>query len=257
MAKKMLAANWKMNKTSKEAINYCDELKKIDKNKGIDYLLAVPFTLISIVKNELKDTQVKIAAQNVSFAISGAYTGEVSVSQLIDAGADACIVGHSERRHIFNETDEQLNQKVKLLGENNIDIIFCVGETLKEREEGKTTDVLRAQLEKGLANQGAYAHLLTVAYEPVWAIGTGVNASPEDASSAVQFIKDELAGLLPDASGVRVLYGGSVTPDNTEALFADGKIDGALVGGASLDANKFVEIGKNMKCKECCCHGRG
>ena len=248
MAKRILAANWKMNKTNAEAEAFCKLFLELNKNPNIEYIVAVPSTLIGTVSAGLKEIKVLVAAQNVGFASSGAYTGEVSVAQVKDAGASACIVGHSERRHIFSETDEWINKKMKLLGEQNMRVILCVGETFAERESGSMKSVLTAQLEGAFqGDASAYANIITVAYEPVWAIGTGVTASPADASDAATFIKAELQRILGvKAKAIPVLYGGSVTPESAKELFANKVIDGALVGGASLDAVKFIEIGKKL-----------
>ncbi|MCL2540151.1 MAG: triose-phosphate isomerase [Firmicutes bacterium] len=247
----ILAGNWKMNMTKAEAVNYCREFKNLLR-ADMRYMLAVPATLIETVAKELSDTKVVVAAQNVSHAVSGAFTGDLSVTQLTDAGATAFLVGHSERRHVFLETNERIKEKMERICELGTadlkpGIVLCVGETLEQREKGETESVLSRQLQTALKGMDNRAELI-VAYEPVWAIGTGVNASAEQAESAVKYIKSKLAEIDPVYSGVRVLYGGSVTPENTEELFKGGVLDGALVGGASLLPVKFMSIGAKMKC---------
>lgn len=238
----LIAANWKMNKTIDETAAFFDALLPVIKNvTDVDVIVAPPFTSIATAAAKTQGSSVKLAAQNVFYEEKGAFTGEISSAMLIDAGCEAVIIGHSERRHIMNETDEIINKKIRTARAHGLEILFCIGELLAEREAGKTTDVLRRQIIGGLA--GIPADGIVVAYEPVWAIGTGKTATPALAQEAHEFIRSVLTEHYGEiARNIRILYGGSVTPDNVAGLMACPDIDGALVGGASLKPDSFAQL---------------
>lgn len=242
MRKPLIAANWKMNKTIAETAAFFDAFLPIVKNvTDVDIIIAPPYTSLSVAAEKTQNSSVKIAAQNAYFEEKGAFTGEISTTMLIDAGCEAVIIGHSERRHILKETDELINKKIKAALAHGLEVLFCVGELLAEREAGKTNDVLRAQISSGLA--GIPAEGIVVAYEPVWAIGTGKTATPDQAQDAHNFIRTILTEQYGDAAQeMRILYGGSVTPENVAGLMACQDIDGALVGGASLKPDSFAQL---------------
>lgn len=242
MRKPLIAANWKMNKTISETQAFLDAFLPLAAAvSDVDVIIAPPFTALAAAAERMKDSPAKLAAQNVFYEEKGAFTGEVSPGMLIDAGCEAVIIGHSERRHILKETDEVVNRKIKAALAHGLNVLFCVGELLSERETGKTNIVLRAQISSGLA--GIPAEGIVVAYEPVWAIGTGKTATPEQAQEAHAFIRSLLAERYGDeAMNIRILYGGSVTPDNVSGLMACPDIDGALVGGASLKPDSFAQL---------------
>lgn len=243
---KYLYGNWKMNQNVSDVDAYIKQFKRIKLDDDIVYGLAVPFVYIEKMQKKLGE-KAQIGAENVSYAEKGAYTGEISASMLVDFDVDFCLVGHSERRHIFNETDEEVNKKIKLLIKNGITPVLCIGETLEEFEAGKTQSVLKAQIKNGLNKIGEDLCGLIVAYEPVWAIGTGKTATKEGIIKNIKFVKKCLVETLgKDGNGVPVLYGGSVKPENAGELLSDEVVDGALVGGASLVADGFVQIGKNI-----------
>ncbi len=246
MRRLLLAGNWKMNTTLPEAVSLVDALA--EKVKGVDdrdILVCPPAPLLAPVAEHCKGTNIAVGGQNVFFEDSGAFTAEWSCAMLESVGASYAIVGHSERRHIFGESDELIQKKVAKTLQSSLTPIMCVGETLKEREEKQTFAVLKRQVLAGLAGleSDAIARVV-VAYEPVWAIGTGKTATTEQAQEAHKFIRKELekcAGA-DAASKIRILYGGSVKPDNVKDLIAQPDIDGALVGGASLKADSFAAI---------------
>lgn len=246
--KPFLAGNWKMYKTSSEAENFAKEFKSLVSDvKDRDILICATFTLLPVLAKEFKDTNIMLGAQNMYFEKEGAFTGEVSPVQLIDAGVKYVILGHSERRHIFGETDTLINKKVKAALNYGLLPILCVGELLEEREAGKTESVVKTQVVegfKGLSKDEALK--VTIAYEPVWAIGTGKTATPEDADSVHSFIRKVLAEIYDNdlSEKIRIQYGGSVKPENIDSLMAKPNIDGALVGGASLKADSFTRIVK-------------
>lgn len=249
MARKpYMAGNWKMYKTVAEALAFAREFKDMVKDvKDRDILIAVPFTAIYPVANELKGSNILVGAQNMYFEKEGAFTGEVSPAMLVEAGAKVVILGHSERRHIFGETDALINKKVHAALQYGLAPILCVGELLEEREAGKTEAVVKTQTVegfKGLSKEDALK--VTIAYEPVWAIGTGKTATADDADQVHQTIRKVLVSLYDQATadGVRIQYGGSVKPENVDSLMAKPNIDGALVGGASLKADSFTRIVK-------------
>jgi len=249
MRKKIIAANWKMNLTVGEAEAFLDTfLLEIGEESGVDIVIAPPFTALSKVAERLsKSSTVKLGAQNMSFQKSGAFTGEISAAMLRDLYVRYVILGHSERRSLYGETDEIVNKKVRAAIDASLKPILCVGETLAERDADRVEEVLETQLRGSLAGlSGKEIAETVIAYEPVWAIGTGRVASPEQAQAAHAFIRKTI-GLIADASvaeKVRIQYGGSVKPDNAKTLLGQPDIDGALVGGASLDPRAFTEIVK-------------
>jgi len=245
MRRKFMAGNWKMHKTIAEASAYAREL--VDKLKGESarIMIAPPFTALAAVGAVVKGSNVQLGAQNCAPELSGAHTGEVSLSMLKECGVGIVILGHSERRHVYLEPDELINRKVKLALSEGFDVILCVGETEAERERGVTEKVVKQQVNAGLADVTAGdMKRVVIAYEPVWAIGTGKNATPQDANAVHVIIRRLVAELFdPDvAEGLIIQYGGSVKPGNVKELMAEENIDGALVGGASLTADQFVPI---------------
>jgi triosephosphate isomerase (TIM) len=242
MRKKIVAGNWKMNTTLEEAINLLVDINNYLEDEKV--IICVPFTHI-VTAMELANDNIIIGAQNVSEFEKGAYTGEISAEMLASIGVEYCIVGHSERRQHFNETDEALFKKTELLLKNNIKPIFCCGETLDIRENQQHEALVGKQIENVLFKLTAEQLLNTViAYEPVWAIGTGHTASPEQAESMHLCIRKTIAGKYGSevADKITILYGGSVKPENSAELFACENIDGALVGGASLNPVSFTDI---------------
>lgn len=246
--KPFMAGNWKMYKTIPEALAFAKEFKENVKDvNGRDIVLCVPFTLIKPLSEFFKGSNVMIGAQNMYFEKEGAFTGEISPIQVIDAGAEYVIIGHSERRHIFGESDTLINKKVKSALSNGLKPIMCVGELLEEREAGKTMEVNRRQVVeglKGLSNEEISK--VIIAYEPVWAIGTGKTATPQDADEVHSFIRKVISEISSRdiAENIRILYGGSVKPENVDGLMAMNNIDGVLVGGASLKVDSFTRIVK-------------
>jgi len=244
MRRPFLAANWKMHKTIPEAMDFIHSFLPIIAGiRDVDILIAPPFTALFSVAEKLAGTGVKLSAQNVFYEAKGAFTGEVSPDMLKDAGCEYVIIGHSERRQYFLESDEIINRKIRLSLQSGLRVIFCIGESLSERETGKTFDVLTDQLRNGL--DGFDCQGLVVAYEPVWAIGTGKTATPEQAQEAHSAIRSRLREICGShADAMRILYGGSVTPENIDSLMACPDVDGGLVGGASLKPESFARIVK-------------
>jgi triosephosphate isomerase len=242
----VLAANWKMFKTTHETLAYVRELGALVKSvSGVEIVVAPPFTSIVTAAEAARNTAIGIAAQNMHFEREGAFTGEVSATMIHDAGAGYVIIGHSERRRMFGETDEWVNRKLHAALAAEIVPIVCVGETLEEREAGQTLAVLDRQIKDGLNGvTGEQVAGLIVAYEPVWAIGTGRNATPAEADEAHRHIRGRLRAWFGDqaADRCRIQYGGSVKPDNIAALIALPDVDGALIGGASLQVASFHQI---------------
>lgn len=242
----LVAANWKMFKTPKETESFLKEfLPKLPKNAPCDVVICPPFTSLSTAAQLLAGTGVGLGAQNVNENKEGAFTGEISAGMLTAIGCQYVVVGHSERRQLFGETDAWVNKKVATVLANNLTPIMCVGETLAEREANATLKVVERQVKEGLQNiPSADTKKIVIAYEPVWAIGTGRTATPAQAQEVHLFIRD----ILKDQYGsltslaVRILYGGSVKPDNMAELMACEDIDGGLVGGASLKADSFLQI---------------
>jgi triosephosphate isomerase len=246
MRRPVIAGNWKMYKTQGEARAYFAALApRVAGSTQCDIIVAPPFTALPAAVEAARGTTISIAAQNLHWEAEGAFTGEVSAAMLIEAGCRAVIVAHSERRQLFGETDERANKKVKAALAAGLTPILCVGETLAEREGGKMEEVLDRQFRGGIAAlTGTDFSRIILAYEPVWAIGTGRTATPEMAAEAHRFLRQQAAGVFtPErADGLRILYGGSVKPDNIKGLMAQVEIDGALVGGASLNAEAFAAI---------------
>lgn len=247
MRKKIVAGNWKMNKTFQEGVDLAIEIsKKVveDGAKDVKVVVSPPFTHIAEVNKVVDNDRISVAGQNCATETSGAYTGEVSAEMLWSAGADYVIIGHSERREYFKESNETLNTKVKKALEFNLTPIYCVGEVLEEREANKHFDVIKEQIEKVLfdLDKDDFAKVV-VAYEPVWAIGTGKTASPDQAQEIHKFIRDLLAEKFGEAAqNTSILYGGSCKPGNAKELFANPDVDGGLIGGASLKADDFLAI---------------
>jgi triosephosphate isomerase len=249
MRKKIIAANWKMNQTIAETENYLTAFRlEVEDVSGVDIVIAPPFTALAKLSELLGGSQkIRTAAQNMYFERSGAYTGEISAAMLRELYVKYVILGHSERRQIFGETDALINKKVAAALENELKPILCVGETLEEREAGKEKEILETQLRGCLAGITAEQLVeITIAYEPVWAIGTGKTASTEQAQECHAHVRAVLAGLSDAATAdkVRIQYGGSVKSSNAADLLSQPDIDGALVGGASLDPRSFAEIVK-------------
>jgi triosephosphate isomerase (TIM) len=249
MRKKIIAANWKMNMTVGETDAFLENfLLEVNDDLGVDVVIVPPFTSLAKAGERLANSSaVKLGAQNMAFQKNGAFTGEISAAMLRDLYVRYVVLGHSERRTLFGETDEIVNKKVKAAHEASLKPILCVGETLAERDANRVEEVLETQLRGSLAGLSAKELLETViAYEPVWAIGTGRVATPEQAQAAHAFIRKTLAAIADQAVAdkVRIQYGGSVKPDNAKTLLGQPDIDGALVGGASLDPRAFAEIVK-------------
>lgn len=248
MRKPIIAGNWKMHKTTAEAKALSSSIVREVREIGeVQIVLCPPFTALSPVAEAIKGSNVELGAQNCHYESRGAFTGEVAPEFLVDLGCRYVIIGHSERRQYFQEDDQLINKKLKKAMSVGLVPIFCIGETLEERQKDLTFDVLRRQVTNGLSE----IHLddplkMVVAYEPVWAIGTGVTATPDQAQEAHRYVRDLLAGLWGTdmAEAVRIQYGGSVKPDNIRELMAQPDIDGALVGGASLEADSFAKIVK-------------
>ncbi len=246
MRKPFLAGNWKMNLDRRRAVELAKALRaKCGSKTDRDVAVFPPFVYIDDVARALAGSNIRVGAQNVCDRAEGAFTGEISAAMLADVGATIVLVGHSERRHVYGETDDLVRAKLHALLERELDAILCVGELLAERDQGVTEQVVSRQLASALAgvSEDALAHV-TVAYEPVWAIGTGRNATPAQAGEVHSYLRGVLAGLYSDAiaSSVRIQYGGSVKPDNIRSLMAAPNVDGALVGGASLQTDSFSAI---------------
>ncbi|RDY26406.1 triose-phosphate isomerase [Romboutsia weinsteinii] len=244
MRKPIIAGNWKMNKTIAEALEFVNDVKDRVTTTEVDAVICAPFLALKDLKEATKGTNIKIGAQNMHFEESGAFTGEVAPAMLKEIGIDYVVIGHSERREYFNETDETVNKKVLKALEVGIDPILCCGETLEQREASQTKEVCKVQVEKGLENVSKEdLAKVVVAYEPIWAIGTGKTATAEDANDVIAYIREVIAGLYGElANDVRIQYGGSVKPANVSEIMSQSDIDGALVGGASLAANDYVEL---------------
>ena len=242
----VFAANWKMFKTSREAVAYVREFTAIARNiSRAELILATPYTALAAAAETARNTDISIAAQDIYFEREGAFTGEISAAMIVDAGASHVIIGHSERRRLFGDTDEWVNRKTRAAIAADLTPIVCIGETLSERESQQTLAVLDRQIQAGLDGLTAdqIASLL-IAYEPVWAIGTGKNATPAEADEAHRHIRSRLRQWFggAGADACRILYGGSVKPENLRDLIGLPDVDGALVGGASLDPRTFGEI---------------
>jgi triosephosphate isomerase len=241
----LIAGNWKLNKTTGEAVELASAIKAGADVDGVDVLVSPVFTVLASVAKALEGSKVFLAGQNMHSELSGAFTGEIAPTMLTDVGCSHVILGHSERRQYFGETDEGVAKKTKVALDNGLLPISCVGETLEEREGGKTMDVVGRQVDAILkAVSAEEAAKVVIAYEPVWAIGTGKVATPEQAQEVHAFIRKRVGEVHGQAvaDGVRILYGGSVKPDNVKGLMALPDVDGALVGGASLKADSFLKL---------------
>ncbi len=245
MRRPLIAGNWKMNKTVSEAVKLVEDLMPLVKGAAAEVVVCPTFVCLNDVVKTVHGSNIGVGAQNMYYKESGAYTGEISPVFLKDMKVEYVILGHSERRQYFNETDTEINKKVIAALDHKLKPILCVGETLEERERGTTFDVIAAQV-KGCVEglKGRDLEDLIIAYEPVWAIGTGKTATSQDANEVIGFIRKQLGELLGSdvAEATRILYGGSVKSSNTKELMGMPEIDGALVGGASLDATEFSKI---------------
>lgn len=240
-----IAGNWKMYKTTSEARQFAEEFKKIYKPSDVKVAIFAPFTQLSVLAEELKGSGIGLGAQNVHYEREGAFTGEISIPMLQEIGIQYCIIGHSERRQYFNETDETVNLKAKALLEAGITPIICVGENLFQREHNYQDKLVAEQVANALEGITAEnAAKVVIAYEPIWAIGTGRTATPIQANHMCEVIRDEITEIYDEETADKVViqYGGSVKPENTSEILNMEEIDGALVGGASLDPLKFIEI---------------
>jgi triosephosphate isomerase (TIM) len=247
MRKKIVAGNWKMNTNLSDGIKLAKAVKELSGKKALkaELVLCPPFVHLASMENILKDSKIPYGAQNCSSEPSGAFTGEVSAEMIRSTGASYVIIGHSERRTYFGENDALLNKKTRLALKSGLKIIFCCGEILPERESGKHFDVVRKQLDEGLFNleEGEFTGII-IAYEPVWAIGTGLTATPDQAQEMHKFIRELISGKYGKtiADGTSILYGGSCKPSNAAEIFSMPDVDGGLIGGASLKAEDFVAI---------------
>ncbi|HWQ74843.1 MAG TPA: triose-phosphate isomerase [Syntrophomonas sp.] len=251
MRKKIAAANWKMYKNRGEAQEYAQQLLALTGSDQTDaeVIICPPFTCLHALHDALRGSLIKTGAQDLFWETAGAFTGEISALMLTDCGCSYVIVGHSERRHILNESDHYINRKVKAALAGGLDPILCVGETLQERQNDVARQVVKEQLEHALLEVELAAGRLIVAYEPVWAIGTGINASPDDAQDMIAFIREQMGQLYSPrlAAATPILYGGSVKAANMHDFIVKNDIDGALVGSASLDPREFSEIVRSIE----------
>ena len=244
--KYLIAGNWKMNVTASESDDLVSEINSIvGRQTQVQVCICPPFTSLHRASALVEQSEVSLGAQNMSPEPSGAFTGEISAEMLRDLYVSYVILGHSERRQFFGETNDSINRKVLAAAQNNLKPIYCIGETLEEREAGKTLDIVQEQVRKGLANfpTGEVENLI-LAYEPVWAIGTGKTATDEMAQEVHAYVRQILVEIFGDiaASGIRILYGGSMKPENASGLLAQPDVDGGLIGGASLNAKSFCSI---------------
>lgn len=245
MCKKVIAGNWKMNKLPNEAIDFIDRLTPLVKNTENEVIVCVPYTDLFYALLTAQNTNIKIGAQNMHYEEKGAYTGEVSASMLKSIGVEYVIIGHSERRQYFNETDETVNKKVKSAFEHGLNPIVCVGETLEQRESGKAEEIITMQAQKALDGlKEEQVKNTIIAYEPIWAIGTGKTATSDDANNAIKAIRNKICQIYGQNVGKSIIiqYGGSVKSTNCKELFTTSDIDGGLVGGASLEPEEFAKI---------------
>ena len=249
MRKPFIAGNWKMFKTIREAKEFAEEFKAIHTPSDVLVAVCAPYTQLAALSDAFRGTGIKVGAQNMHFAENGAYTGEISAAMLKEVGADYCIIGHSERRQYFNETDETVNKKLHAAFAAGILPILCVGEVLAERDAGEALAVVERQTKAALEGlTAAQVDALTIAYEPVWAIGTGVNATPEQAQEMHAWIRQLIAKKYDTkvADDTTILYGGSCNAKNAADLFSRADVDGGLIGGASLQAVEFLKIVESL-----------
>ena len=245
MRKKVIAGNWKMNMLPNETIKFIEDFAPLVKDTQNEVILCVPYTDLFYALLNVQETNIKIGAQNMHFEGKGAYTGEISAQMLKSINVEYVIIGHSERRQYFNETDETVNKKIKAAFENELKPIVCVGETLEQREAGTTIDIITTQTQKALEGLTDEQVANTIiAYEPIWAIGTGKTATSEDAQKSIKAIRDKIKEIYGQNVSERVIiqYGGSVKSSNAKELFQMPDIDGGLVGGASLKPDEFAKI---------------
>ncbi|MCG8412561.1 MAG: triose-phosphate isomerase [Bacteroidales bacterium] len=250
MRKNIVAGNWKMNKIFPEGIELIKEIKEKSKElQNVKLIVAPPYIFLNEAGTILSDKQIGLGAQNCSNKINGAYTGEISPEMLTSTNTEYVILGHSERRTYYNETDELINEKIKICIDNRLKPIICCGEVLQEREDNKHFDVIEKQIH-GMLKDISEEQIddIIIAYEPVWAIGTGKTASSEQAQEMHQFIRNIVSKLYNNetANNISILYGGSCKPTNAKELFSNPDVDGGLIGGASLKANDFIEIAKSF-----------
>ncbi|WP_163879941.1 triose-phosphate isomerase [Paenibacillus favisporus] len=246
----IIAGNWKMFKTVPEAKTFIEEVKGKAEVEGVESVICAPFTNLPALVEAVKGTSIKIGAQNLHFEDNGAFTGEISGVMLKDLGVDYVIIGHSERRQYFAETDETVNKKVQAAFRHDLTPIVCVGEKLEEREAGQTKDVCKVQTEAAFQGlSGEQAAQVVIAYEPIWAIGTGKSSTAQDANEVISYIRSLVEGLYGKevADQVRIQYGGSVKPENVKEYMGQSDIDGALVGGASLQPASFIQLVEGAK----------
>ena len=245
MRKKIIAGNWKMNKLPNEAIEFIEEITPLVKDTKNEVILCVPYTDLFYSLLTAQNTNIKIGSQNMHFEEKGAYTGEVSPQMLKSIGVEYVIIGHSERRQYFNETDDTVNKKIKAALEIKLKPIVCVGETLEQRESGKAEEIITNQIEKAVKDiPEKEIQNIIIAYEPIWAIGTGKTATNEDANNAIKAIRNKICQIYGQnvSESIIIQYGGSVKSTNCKELFTMSDIDGGLVGGASLDPHEFAKI---------------
>ena len=246
MRNKIIAGNWKMHKTNPEAVQLANQIKiRVTDIKNTEIVLCPPFTSLNSVSEVIKDSKIKLGAQNVFWETQGAFTGEISPEMLKALNVTYAIIGHSERRQYFGETDQTVNKRIKAALASGLKVIFCFGETLEERESGKTMKLVENQVKGGLSEiTEEQMKSIVLAYEPVWAIGTGKTATPNQAQEVHKFVRETIATLFNSqvANQVRIQYGGSVKAENADELLSQPDIDGALVGGACLKAETFVPI---------------
>lgn len=250
MRKPIIAGNWKMFKTVSEAVEFSNAVKGKAEINGVDSVVCAPFTNLPALVEAFKGTSIKVGAQNMHFEDNGAYTGEISGAMLKDLGVEYVIIGHSERRAYFAETDETVNKKMHAAFKHGLTPIVCVGEKLEEREAGQTKEVCKVQTEaafKGLSAE--QAKQVVIAYEPIWAIGTGKSSTAEDANEVIGYIRGLVSSLYDQsvADEVRIQYGGSVKPGNVREYMGQSDIDGALVGGASLEPASYIQLVEGAK----------
>ena len=246
MRKAIIAGNWKMNNTIAEAKTLIADLKPLVKDAKCDVVICTPYTVLATAVEEVKGSNIKVGSQNVHWAEKGAFTAEISAKMLVELGVEYAIVGHSERRQYFGETDQTVNARTKAALASGLKVILCIGETLEEREGGKVEEVLVRQTREAFKDIDESAlENIVIAYEPVWAIGTGKTATSQDANDTIKIVRDTMAEIYSEkcaAEKVRIQYGGSMNPKNVTELMAMPEIDGGLIGGASLKAEDFSKV---------------